>query len=59
MEKYKKVIQIQQQFRISIVTWHEEFQLPDESYFELDVQDYLECFLKKYGEKTNNPSIRI
>ena len=59
MEKYKKVIEIQQQFIISIVTWHEEFQLPDESYFELDVQDYLECFLKKYGEKTNDPSIRI
>ena len=44
---------------ISAPTWNEEFQLPDESYYLSDIQDYFEYIFKKYGEKTDNPSIRI
>ena len=46
-------------FKISALLWHEEFELPDGSYSVSDVQDYFEYILKKHGEKTNNPSIRI
>ena len=35
------------------------FELPDGSYSVSDIQDYFEYILKKQGEKTNNPSIRI
>ena len=35
------------------------FELPDGSYSVSDIQDYFEYILKKHGEKTNNPSIRI
>ena len=43
-------------FKISAPTWNEEFELPDGSYSISDIQEYL---LKKHGEKTVNPSIRI
>ena len=33
--------------------------LSDGSYSVSDIQDYLECILKKHGEKTDNPSRRI
>ena len=46
-------------FKISAPTWNDKFQLPDGSYSVLDIQDYFECILKKHGENTNNPSIRI
>ena len=46
-------------FKISARTWHEEFELPDESYDVTDIQDYFEYILKKHGEKPVNPSIRI
>ena len=35
------------------------FKVPDGSYFVSDIQDYFEYILKKHGEKTVNPSIRI
>ena len=35
------------------------FELPDGPYSVSDIQDYFEYILKKHGEKTNNPSIRI
>ena len=56
MKKYKKVIQ---RFKISAPTQNEEFQLPDTSYSVSGIEDYFEYMLKKHGEKTNNPSIRI
>ena len=34
---------------MSAPTWNEEFELPDGSYSISDVQDYLECILKKHG----------
>ena len=46
-------------FKISNRTWNEEFELPDGSYSISDIQDHFEYILKKHGEKTVNPSIRI
>ena len=45
-------------FNISAPTWNVEFELHDGSYSVSDIQDYFECVLKKYGEKTVNPSIK-
>ena len=46
-------------FKISAPVWNEEFELPDGSYSISDIQDYFEYILKKHGENTVNPSIRI
>ena len=46
-------------FKIPASTWNEEFELPDVSYSVSEIQDYCEYILKKHGEKTNHPSIRI
>ena len=46
-------------FKISAPTWNEQLELPDGSNSVLDIQDYFECTLKKHGEETDNPSIRI
>ena len=46
-------------FKISAPTWNEEFTLPDGSYSVSDIQDYFEYILKKHGENTDKPSIRI
>ena len=45
--------------KISALIWNEEFELPDGSYSVSDIHDYFEYILIKYGEKTDNPSIRI
>ena len=29
-------------FKIKVPTWNEEYELPDGSYFALDIQDYFE-----------------
>ena len=46
-------------FKISALTWNEEFELPDESYSKSDIQDCFEYILKKHGEKTVTHSIVI
>ena len=46
-------------FKISASTWNEEFELPGRSYSVSDIQDYFEYILKKHGEETVNPSIKI
>ena len=46
MKKYKNIIQ-RQQIKISVPTWNDEFELPNESYFALDIQDYFEYIIKK------------
>ena len=46
-------------FKISAPTWNQELELPYRSYSISDIQDYFEYTLKKHGEKTVNPSIRI
>ena len=46
-------------FKISASTWNEKFELLGGSYCISDIQDCFERILKKYGEKTINPSIRM
>ena len=45
--------------KISAPTWNKEFEVSDGSYPISNIQDYFEYILKKHGEKTDNPSIRI
>ena len=46
-------------FKISTLTWNDEFEIPDGSYLMSDIQGYFKSVLKKHGENNNNPSIRI
>ena len=46
-------------FKISAPAWNEEFTLPDESYSVSDIQDYFKYVLKKHGENTDKPSVKI
>ena len=46
-------------FKISAPTWNDKFELLDRSYSIWDIHNYFEYIIKKHGEKTNNPSIRI
>ena len=39
-------------FKISVPTWNEEFELPDELFSISDTQDYFEYMFEKPGEKT-------
>ena len=50
MEKYKKSYK-NNKFKISSLTWNEEFELPDGSYSITDIQDYFEYILKKHEQK--------
>ena len=50
MEKYKKSYK-NNKFKISSLTWNEEFELPDGSYSIADIQDYFEYILKKHEQK--------
>ena len=36
-------------FKISALTWNEDFTLPDELYPVSDIKDYFEYILKKHG----------
>ena len=58
MQKYKKVLQ-NNKFKISALTWNEEFELPDGSYSVSDIQDYFKYIFKKHETVTNNPSVMI
>ena len=58
MEKHKESYN-NNKFKISALTWNDEFELPDGSYLISDIQDYFEYILKKHNENTDNPSIRI
>ena len=53
-KNHKKV-----KFKISALTWIEEFELPDGSYSISDIQDCFEYIFKKHGGRTVNPSIKI
>ena len=46
-------------FKISAPTWNEKFELPERLYSISDIQDYFEYILKKHGEKTVKPAMRI
>ena len=58
MEKYKKSCKYNKS-KISVPTWNEEFELPDESYSASDIQDYFKYTFKKHKTVTDNPSIMI
>ena len=47
------------EFKISPPTWNDKFNLPDGSYSVSDIQDYFQYILKKNGENTDNPSMKI
>ena len=51
MEKHK--------FKISAPTWNAKFELPDGLYSVSDIQDYVECIIKKQETVTVNPAIKI
>ena len=57
MEKIKSCKK--SKFNISAPTWNDEFEFPDESYFMSDIQDYIECIIKKHEMLTENPPIQI
>ena len=44
-------------FKISAPTWNDQFELPNESYSVLDIQDYFEYIFKKHGEDIDKPSV--
>ena len=46
-------------FEISAPTWNKKIQVPDGSYSVSDIQDYFEYIIKKHGEVTDNPPVRI
>ena len=46
-------------FKISPLTWNDEFELPDGPYLIWDIQDSFEYILKKHWENIDNSSIRI
>ena len=46
-------------FKRSAPTWNNKSELLDGLYSVSDIQDYFEYILKKHGEETDNPSIRI
>ena len=46
-------------FKISALTWKENFDLHDGSDSTADIQDYFEFIIKKYGTLTENPLIQI
>ena len=49
-------------FKISAPKWNDKFELfkfMDGSFSVSDIQDYFEYIVKKHGETTDNPSIRI
>ena len=46
-------------FKISVPTWNDIFDLPDGSYFIVDIQDYFEFIIKKQETLAENPPIQI
>ena len=46
-------------FTKSAPIWNDKFELSYGSYSVTDIQDYFEYILKKHGENTDNPSVKI
>ena len=61
MEKYSweniKKSYKNNEFKISVQTWNEEFELPDGSNSVSDIKDYFEYIIKRHEAVTYNPSI--
>ena len=47
------------EFRISALTWDDEFESPDGSYSVSYIQDYFEYISKKHVENIDNPSLKM
>ena len=46
-------------FKVSALTWNEEFELLDESYSVPDIQDYFEHIIKKHKTFIDDPLVKI
>ena len=46
-------------FKISALTWNDEFNSPDGSYSVSDIQDYFEYIIKKHETIADNPPVQI
>ena len=46
-------------FKISALTWNDEFNLPDGSYSVSDIQNYFEYTIKKHETIADNPPVKI
>ena len=46
-------------FKISAPTWNDKFELPNGSFSVSDIHDYFEYILKKHGENTDKPLVKI
>ena len=46
-------------FKISAPTWNDTFDLLDDSYFIVDIQDYFEFIIKKHKTLTEKPTVQI
>ena len=46
-------------FKLSAPTWNDKFNLPDESYSVLDMQNCFEYIIKKYETIADNPPLQI
>ena len=57
MDNYKQSYK-NNKFKITALTWNEEYEIPDGSYSISDFQDYFEYILKTHGKTTVNHSIR-
>ena len=54
-----KLVYNNNEFKISVPTWYDEFDLPDGSYSISDIQYYFEFIIKKHETLTENPPIKI
>ena len=52
-------IQLNSKFKIPKITWDEEFELADGSYFVLDIQNYFEYIIKNRETLTDRSPIQI
>ena len=57
--KNVKSTYINNKFKISAPTWNETFDLPDGSYNISEIQDYIECIIKKHERIGENAPILI
>ena len=57
--KNKKKPWKKKKFKLSALTWNENFEIPHGSYPVSDIQDYFKYIIKKYETVAYNPPIRI
>ena len=57
--KIIKFVYNNNKFKISGLTWDDEFNLPGGSYSASDIRDYFEYIIKKYETIADNPPVQI